>query len=364
MKKRMQTPRSATQKFAADPYGHTLLRERVAGCRAVVEKMLAMPLPSWPAAARKRPWVVTGIGSSEGHARLLAHEVMRSGGPPAVFRPLGSFLTGQSTDLKERFLVIISQGLSPNCQPAIAAAGNAAGAALFTATTPAGAAAAGKPERARLIERWVAAGHALFPFIPEEEFGVLLRVQGPIAGTVAVLRAAAMLERKAEAPPPGIVDCVAKASRYFTGEALQLIPHLGTPFLLVGSPELTTYGQNLAYKFLEGAFLPQPALVDWLQFAHGAFQQRCAASGPAIALRESTGSDDAAWTRAEPLLRMCCRPLLVHQASLPPPWSLLEHEAALSHLVARLALRLKANQRNWPGIGRDGPLYDWGARTR
>jgi len=343
----------------ADPDGQVLLRARIAAAPAVVAAALALPLPEWPAAARRLPWIVTGIGSSETHARLLIRAVDQAGGPMATFWPLERFLSSPHSDLSQRFLVIFSQGLSPNCRPALAAAASAGGAALFTATTPAGARSAGKPERAALIESWQEAGHRLFPLLPEEEYAILIRVLGPLAGTVAVLRAAAALLPGVPPPPADLAARLAEAALRLEPMAPALLPHLAIPLLLIGDADLSSYGQNLAYKFLEGLFLPQPALVDWLQFAHGSFQQRCAHPGPVIVLRNNSAHDTAAWQRAEPLLRRCARPLLVHQATLPAPWCLLEHEAALNGLIASLAGPLAINQRNWPGHGEDAPLYGW-----
>jgi len=343
-----------------DPLGHRLLARRVAAGPALVQAMLDLPLPRWPKAARDHPWIVTGVGSSETHARLLAAEVARLGGPAADFVPLAAFFDDPAGRcVRGRFLVVISQGLSPNCRPALAVADCAAGAALFTAATVRGAREAGHADRAQALEDWLAAGRTIFPLIPENEYAVLLRVLGPLAGVVAVLRAAAAVTRGRAATPDAIVEAVASAGRRLIPAARRWPATPSASPLLVAGPELASVGQNLAYKFLEGLFVQQPAMVDWIQLVHGAYQQRRFAPGPVIALREADTHSTEAWQRALPLLRRCAQPLVVHQATLPFPWSLLEHEAALNGLVLALMRRHATNQRLWPGHAEDGPLYNW-----
>lgn len=345
-----------------DPLGHGLWRARMEAAAGLAEAVAAQPFAGWPAVAFARPWVVTGIGSSEAQGRLLVHLLNTRGGPTAQFLPLASFLAKPPACVRGKFLVIITQGLSPNSRPALAAASAAAGAALFTATTPAGARAAGKPDRAAALEAWVAAGHTLLPLWPEEEYAILIRVLGPMAGTVAMIQAAAAALPKRALPgtPVNLAATLPKAGGSVLASVPSLLSNLDRPLLMLAGPDVASYGQNLAYKFLEGLFLPQPPLVDWLQFAHGPFQQRCADRGPVVVLLGTSPVDKAAWARAQPMLTEVARPLIVLKASLPPPWDLLEHEVALNRLIIPVAEHLASPQRQWPGQGQDGPLYGWG----
>ena len=64
---------------------------------------------------------VTGVGSSAGHARFLAHR-LRQGGLAAEWLPLSAFASGLPAGAARDGLVVFSQGLSPNARLALAQA--------------------------------------------------------------------------------------------------------------------------------------------------------------------------------------------------------------------------------------------------
>src|SRR5262249_58617891 len=119
-----------------------------------------------------RRLATTGIGSSEAHARLLAHLVAEHTALPARFLPPSALLV-PVPGCAEDALVVFSQGLSPNAQLALAHAARWRRVVAATAVTDAGRLAA---LRAR--------GVTVVPFAGEGEFGTLVRVIGPLPGSV------------------------------------------------------------------------------------------------------------------------------------------------------------------------------------
>ena len=93
--------------------GHRLLAERIALLPAIVRdaaRDAEVPLDLDVTGIRRL--ATTGIGSSEAHARLLAHLVAEHTTLPARFLP-PSTLLAPGRGCAEDALVVFSQGLSP-----------------------------------------------------------------------------------------------------------------------------------------------------------------------------------------------------------------------------------------------------------
>lgn len=344
-----------------DPRGHRLLAERLARAPAILADMLDRGLPAAPAATLATTrFIVTGTGSSEAHARYLAMLLNLHTDRAATYLPLSGFVDLPASAFAGKTLVVWSQGVSPNAQIALHRRHDFAHTVLFSATTPAAARAAGKPDRAALIESILTSGGELVEFPLAEEYTTLIRFVGPLAGYLAALQFAArfpdrrfsvptrdallpLLDRR---PPSELRDAMLRLPSAFAGG-----------FNLVTAAPISDFAQNLACKFMEGLFWTCPPVSDFLQFAHGPFQQMNAHPRPVVILQGDSAAEAEMVDRSVRMLREVGLDAFVLAVPAPPLTSIFGFEAALNHLVFDVLRHLRIDQVNWPGKGRDDLLY-------
>jgi creatinine amidohydrolase len=133
---------------------------------------------------------------------------------------------------------------------------------------------------------------------------------------------------------------------------------LDVPTAFVASGGYGELATNLRYKVLEGLYLPAPPVWDLVHVAHGPFQQ--AFPGPATFLvlaRADAPGESALLTRLAAMLDPERHRLVRLTATLAGPLAILEHEAQLCALVLRFIAERRLDQVEWPGRGREAPLY-------
>eukprot|EP00762_Andalucia_godoyi_P003880 ANDGO_08555.mRNA.1 hypothetical protein len=377
--------------------GHALLRERLAESASQVLDMLRTFDPksvelcpnlrrlllSNEAQSGMR-FVVTGTGSSEAHGRYLVHLINRfvSGSThtdgvsrvyAAEFVPLSTFcLEGAAnSNSANAVLVVISQGISANARIALKQRCHFRHCVLFTSTTDRTAA----PPTAKgalllaLHEEARSSGRAdvvLFP--KEDEYVLLIRLIGPLAGYMRVLQFAqgvfGEISNITTAHFPTFSsDMLTEAWSRSERACQQLVQDMPFSDLIARGIQLIVpndvipYCQNLQFKFLEGLYTPFPPVWDPMSFAHGPFQQAERYSRDLqpfrLFLHGTCGSHSSL---AERLRQMV--PSLVQVASdLPAPYRIFEFEFILNRYIAQACESLQINQMDWPGKGLDGPLY-------
>ena len=344
-----------------DPLGHGLLQARLAQIPAVLSAMLARPpSPLGPATLAARRFVVTVTGSSEAHARYLAMLLNLHTDCAAAYLPLSGFTASQREAFAGRTLIVFSQGVSPNAQIALRRHREFAHAVLFTATTPEAAAAAGKPERAALLRALRAGGGDLVVFPLAEEYTTLIRFVGPMAGYLACLQFTAQLAgcRFRLPPPAEILDLLdARPPADLLQAMLDAPADFARGFNLVCAAPISEFAQNLACKFMEGLFWPCPPISDFLQFAHGPFQQMSAHPHPVVILQGDSPLEAELVLRSVRMLGDAGLRGYVLRVDAPPLTSIFGFEAAFNRLVFALIRRFATDQVDWPGKGRDDALY-------
>ena len=346
---------------SSDPLGHGLLAERLASIPAVIADMIDRgPLPLRAATLAARRFIITGTGSSEAHARYLAMLLNLHTDRAAAYLPLSGFTMADPVSFAGATLVVFSQGVSPNAQIALRRKGDFAHCVLFTATTPTAALATGKPERAALLQGIVDAGGELIEFPLAEEYTTLIRFVGPIAGYLAALHFASAYEgsrlclpTKAELlpllnmpPPADLLDAMKRLPSAFSAG-----------FNLVTAAPISDYAQNLACKFMEGVYWPCPPISDFLQFAHGPFQQMNAHPKPVVILQGGSAIESEMVNRSVRMLREVGLDAFVIRVEGSPLHAIFGFESALNALVFEVMKHLRMDQVNWPGKGRDDLLY-------
>ena len=344
-----------------DALGHDLLGRRLAQIPDVLEEMLrrgAAPLRE--RTIRSQRFIITGTGSSEAHARYLEMLLNLYADRSASYLPLSGFTDVHRPAFAGKTLVVFSQGVSPNAQIALRRRHDFAHTILFTATTPDTARKAGKHDRAALLEQLLEEGGDLVEFPLAEEYTTLIRFVGPLAGYLACLQFTAQLSGCRFAAPErtAIIPLLqSKPPADLVAAMLHRPDAFAHGFNLVTAAPISDFAQNLACKFMEGLFWPCPPISDFLQFAHGPFQQTTAHPHPVLVLQGNSPWEAELVTRSTQMLREVGLQAYVVHVNAPPLTSIFGFEAALNELVFEVMKARGVDQVNWPGKGRDDLLY-------
>lgn len=346
---------------AADPLGHGVLAARLGAIPGYLREMA-----SSAAGFQARPFapgesfLVTGIGSSEAHARFLTWELNRLGIVRAEFVPLAAMDSSAGFDAAGRTLVLFSQGLSRNVRLVLDQRARFSRTVLFTASTTQGLLTAGQRERADLLSALQSEDAEIVRFPLEQEYEILIRVIGPACGFLAVRLWVDSL-RAAYGRAPSIETLSAMVSVEEDGLASFLETHVtacATGVRILAPPSLAQFGQNLVCKAVEGLFWSPPQLLDFLSFAHGPFQQLAARPAPVVILRPTHDLQQAGLAdRALAMCRSIGLPVHVIPLNAPAGWEVVESELRFNRALLPLVRQLGVNQRDWPGRGADAPLY-------
>jgi len=315
--------------------------------------------------------VTTGIGSSGAHARFLAEVWNARIGIPARFVPPSALLDPPPPDAARRTLIVVSQGLAPNARLLLRHHTAWRHVVVMTAATEDGARRAGDGTKAEFLAELRTSGVEVRTFAAgENEYDTLVRVIGPMAGYWCALELVEGLA-PAAAGIGASLDAVCTAIAEAPSRLGALEPPVDPGWLATNPALLTTgtYGamvENLRLKILEGMLLPAPPVWDLLDVAHGPFQQ--AFDGPATFLaltRPDAVAEDDLLVRLAGMLDPGRHRLVRLAATLPGPFAIFEHEALLNELMLRVIAARAVDQVDWPGRGKDAPLYalDGGAAT-
>jgi hypothetical protein len=309
----------------------TLLQDRLAALpghlREVGERVTVATPPT-------RPAIVTGVGGSEGPARMMAELLRTHSHASASFVPLSAFAT-DSIATQGMALTVFSQSLSPNARLALARAPELDEATLFTSV-------AHDP----LLARFEAHGGRLVRLPPATEQGALVRVIGPC---VAMLAAA--LQSGAASPPHVVALLEAMHGR-------ALVPDVDcsgrVAFVTAGGyGELCRTVKNV---WLEALCVPEPPMWDVLEVAHGPFQQFFDSDIVLLAL-ERVGDESLLFDRLEQMLVPGRHTLVRLRSSVARPVAPIDHVSRVVELACRELARCPRDLGEWPGRGLDGPIY-------
>jgi hypothetical protein len=298
---------------------------------------------------------VTGIGASEGPARLLVSCLSSSAEKPAQFIPLSGLVAGDhaawTAGGQAAVLVIFSQALSPNARMALEAGRDFSATILVCSSDV-------------VIDASIRSASGMNLHVvthpPEGETGFLLRVTGPAIASAIALGLAALVTTENTAVE-------VREQWLACADAMEMRIHTPHPDVdLVKQPPIfLVYGQGgiernhlLRWTLLEILQQCDPPVWDMLNFAHGAFQNIFETSRTIIVPRSLQDSFlEELIRRLHDMLRQTRHTLLDIPSELPRPWSMLEHLATVQAFVLE---HLRRNPRDlcaWPGRGCDGALY-------
>ena len=327
-----------------------LLRRRIDELPAELARAKLAPLPVLPQAVGDAGiWIVSGVGASEGPARLLVAE-LASAGIPAIFHPVTSFLG--ETSPEGAVLVVVSQRLSPNARLPLRHRGRYRTTLLVSTLDPA------SDKRAQAL---AADGVCVVVHGPPAEDGLLLRVQGPTVANLMVLRVALAVRRARGLAPPVWGSALDRFEPRPAEHEPIASEAFFDPIAFVGCGEDVSLAHGLRHKLLEGLGNGEPHVWDGCGIVHGPLQSFYERRQLLLALvRAGDEPSLGVLTRLSKVLAPARHRMLVLRTTLPGPLAFFELDLALDAL---LVAALEARPRDlgeWPGKGVDAPIYELG----
>lgn len=296
------------------------------------------------------PIFTTGIGASEGPARLLA-SCLSGKHRDAKFIPLSGLLAadhrayiGESNSSR---LVVFSQGISPNARLAIDMGQEFVSTMIVTG--------AEMPVRERGQRSWEVLRHP-----PENETGFLVRAAGPaVASALAMAIASRVVNVAHEGDVVAYLRQCADVMEARLREEPNCVDLLEKPpaFLVVGRDGVER-NHLLRWTLLECFDAYDPPVWDIMAFAHGAFQNTFKDARTLILpySRQDAGVLPIV-SRLREMLRQTRHTLIEVPSELPRPWCLLEHLAFTQALLLAHLRRHPRDLNDWPGRGKDAAIY-------
>ena len=351
--------------------GQALLSARVAEAPELLCRAFGTHVPNLAAAlAGARALRTTGLGSSAGHARYLAHLLAERCRLPARFTPTGAFLAGPPAGADEEVLFVFSQGLSPNARFALQDPKAWRHVVLVSAlaSEPAPPSSHGsvslpgpEPEAEELLAKLSEAGATILPLPGDLERGTLLRVAGPLCGYAVALRIAQALAL----PEAGLAELaaeriVARVREAHAAESALPPGALAGPLVLLASGSYAELVGNLRLKLVEGLLRPPPAVWDPLEFVHGPFQQVFPGEATLLLLsRAAAPREEELLGRLVSMLDPERHRLVRVPSERADELAIFEHEARLNRIVLDQMARERVDPVSFPGRGADAPVYDF-----
>ncbi|QTN33546.1 hypothetical protein HZ994_14900 [Akkermansiaceae bacterium] len=313
-----------------------LARERL--CEAAARRIGASQPPPFP-------WIVTGIGSSEAHARFLCSLVDRTAPGAATFANPSSFaVSGPAAP--DGTLIVFSQGLSSNARIALRHHPSFARTVVFSAKEQDETPFTGDEiEFVRCMET--------------DEFTILLRVIGPMVTYLTAWQWLHSVLPGTPAPPdPSEVGRIFSSVDETPRETVDALAEdfiSGVEFNFIGPAN--DYPQNLGFKRVEGLFLPEPVRRDILQAAHGPIQQNHAEPCAQWIFTSASAAETALAAHLLPMFGRLDSPIRTIASPVPEPASVFFFEALLNRALATAIHYSPHSQFDWPGKGLDGEGY-------
>lgn len=319
------------------------LEDRIARIPAELDRAAGVALPR---AQNARRIVTTGIGASEGPARLCAHALVE-GGIAARFVPLASFAV---ETIDADLLVAFSQNLSPNARLAFEPRHRFDARWLVTSVGM----EKGSSSREPVLEALVARGVVPVVVPPASEDGMLVRVIGPAVAALIALRIAQAFD----APSLRAVDLTLASSVYRAPCAPCGLGQGEVALIGAGVSLEALHGHR--WKVLETLLGADPSVWDILQTAHGPLQSfyERTISLLVFATPHATDLVDRLAATLAPERHRVVRILCTRDDAL----AYFEHLAALDACLVDTLRAAPRDLFHWPAEGVDAPLYSLGDR--
>jgi 3,4-dihydroxy 2-butanone 4-phosphate synthase/GTP cyclohydrolase II len=302
---------------------------------------------------KKINFTIVAVGQSKAHAFYLQNLINSYSHHSATVEDFDSpFLNNPKNNLEASILVIISQGVSPNCQIALAKQQNFEKTVLLTAVTE-----ANKDQgKVDIVKKIKEDGGLVINFPLEDEYVLLIRVVGPFFGFLAAAYfAESFLQTKIchklpveELPdrleklkdvkvPQDFYDCLAKYRNV----------------VILASSPLQKLAETLSEKLMEGLYFNKPPAYNFLDFPHGIFQslevlRRSADSQCCfLVLHNGSEKDDALVAGMKTMIGDKF-PVWELRSTLDIDFQILEYDMILNYFILDTIISWDVDQINFP----------------
>lgn len=348
----------------SDSLGHDLLRSRTDWVERSVKDGFSKISFENEKIYTKESFVICGVGSSEAQARFLVSLINRYTNSKARFAPYSSFLNDAMLEkgdnvMSNSNLVLFSQGISNNAQIVLAKRHLFKSVVLFTSVTGTGLAEIGDVVRLSLYEKLLQEMTSIVRFPLESEHTILIRVIGPIFGFFAAARWChdSLGQSFNLASNEALSSMVHKVQASNTFDWPRLAREFEEGVELTFTNETHEYGQNLAYKWVEGIFGDQPILRDGFQYAHGPFQKNWKKTRTQWIFSSESNSERILVDSILSLISKTGSTVRVIESPVAEPWAFVYYELVLNRIMSEAISNLGVNQIDWPGKGEDAEVY-------
>ena len=328
------------------------LTERAA---SLGEELRRAPEPTLRISPGVQQIVTTGLGSSAAHARILASVLDECGHLPARFVPTAALAERAPAGSRDAALVVFSQGASPNARLAWTHADAFAQLVVVSSGRA-------SPERRPALDAIAAAGATVVDPGCGAEFGTLLRIAGPLLGSLSALRIARTLGAEVAIDVDALASAVDRAT--LAGRAAaDVAPFEPSSLRVLSAGWHAERCDNLRLKLVEGLCVPLAPVDDAIAIAHGPLQASYDAPACWLVCTDGAPSSQAAVERVRRCLDAERHRLVEVPTEARGPAAILEQEAWCNGFVLRGMERAAIDPARWPGRDRDRAIYEVGATT-
>ena len=324
-------------------YGHNIISERIKMCDDIDGLYKSIQIHNFIKYKLSKKYYVTGIGSSEAHAKYLQCYFNANSIFLAEFIPLlqlrNSFI---DTSIP---LILFSQGLSPNVLPCIEKY-DYKNIILFTAVTVNN----NNLEKVKILNKLFENDSQIVNYPYEDEYDTLIRIIGPLAGYLAVYKfimfhTTPFLANEIKINFRKHINSysIYTPKEYFVSRLIQY-----KKICIIASYPLKDYIQNIIYKFIEGIFIT-PLICDYLEFSHGFFQNTLNSNGKFCYILFDSNDNDSEYISKIYKMVDNDNCIWTITSELPALLKIIEFEMKVNYFLKLLINRLNINQKNWNG---------------
>lgn len=246
------------------PLGHKSLFDRMELIEPYLKNTVSINLDNLN--LNQKEYIITGIGSSESHAKHLCYLLNKYTSIKASFVPIAAYYHNSSIDTKIP-CILFSQGLSPNIQICLESY-NYSNMIVITSVNE----FFNKADRVESYKKLISKGSFVINYPEEYPDDTLIRIQGPTAVFGLNIKIIEAVAKK----PIANMEKLFKLMNKFNSTDIdsRLIANLlrSKNVCIISSYPLSSFMGSIGNKFMEGCFYPNPYLTDYLSFSHGTFQ--------------------------------------------------------------------------------------------
>ena len=246
------------------PLGHKSLADRLELLEPYLKNAVSTNLEIL--SLDQKEYIVSGIGSSESHAKHLCHLLNKYTSVKASFVPIAAYYQNTSIDTTIP-CILYSQGLSPNINICMQAYNYSKMIVITTVDET-----FSKRDRVESYKKLIANGSTVIKYPEEFPDDTLIRVQGPTAVFGLNVKIVETITKKPIANMEKLFKAMHKLNSVEIDDKLLANLIRSKNICIISSYPLSTFMGSIANKFMEGCFYPNPYLTDYLSFSHGVFQ--------------------------------------------------------------------------------------------